>query len=92
MWPEGQWEVLKKTEPDGAEPHTQPHNHTQTWQLYDWIGPLGPILWEKRKRIIDFPSKILFVPSFFFCKKKKKIIYQPPPNFFWTFLNNFFYL
>ena len=39
----------RKTAPDGAEPpkQKQPHNHTRTWQLYDWISLVGPIQWKK---------------------------------------------
>ena len=29
--------------PDGKEPTS-----LRTWRLYDWIGPVGPIQWEKK--------------------------------------------
>ena len=33
---------LEKTAPNGKNIQT----HTRTWQLYDWIGPVGLIQWK----------------------------------------------
>ena len=46
MWFQGQWEALEKTAPNGANRQTSRQTDTRTWQLYDWIRPVGPIQWK----------------------------------------------
>ena len=42
IWPQGQWQALKKIASDGTNIQTS----WRTWWLYDWIGPVGPIQWN----------------------------------------------
>ena len=49
----GPMKSLKKTAPNGTNRGTK----RQTWRLYDWISPVGPILWNKEtERIAVSPS------------------------------------
>ena len=47
---------LKKTAPNVSE--------TQTWQLYDWIGPVGPIQWKQKFKFSEKSDSCFFIIKF----------------------------
>ena len=67
--------------------HKSTNSHTQTdiwtWELYDWIGPVGPIQWKLFE--LDIASKTIDPDTLIITKMpqkpvKGKIEYVEPPT------------
>ena len=56
MWPEGQWDALKKNPHDGAKHYTDRQTDGQTWRLLDQLGPEGRFCENQEKNMVNLEN------------------------------------